>query len=345
MNRFAFASLLLAACTGGERASSGECPAGEVCSDQTPNGLHFLGDTMADSAIVGVLTAPAATAIGGTQHISLDVDHGGVLVPLDRPFQADDDGALGVSVVAQDSSSVTIRGEGSRTNYLRILDADGLLMDRKDLTGAALKSIGVLSLEPEVVPLGAEVAFAPGKRSIGVALYGDVQDGSSVVTERIVDSSATLSASGGTQQAWDHLELANAQVGTTQLSVTAGDKPTAVLDVRIAAEAQHVVAQAADATIPAHGGTDLCFSATVDGRVLVGLAWTFTVDGAPVTGGAIRNCVYASTTAASGTVTVVANAGGQSATLQVPVGQAAWRAAPVLGHAGRGTAAGDRASM
>src|SRR5688572_11558874 len=89
---------LVAACTGGERASSGECPAGEICSPETPRGLHFIGNAMSDQ-LLGSLFGPAATAVGGTQEIALEWDRGdGVLVAFTLPYAADDDGALGVSV-------------------------------------------------------------------------------------------------------------------------------------------------------------------------------------------------------------------------------------------------------
>ena len=115
--------------------TTGQCPAGETCSPLTPNGLHFIGNQLADDLN---LVGPAPTAIGGTQEVALQYDRGdGILIALDLPFTADDDGGHGVKVNATSGSVVTISGEGSRTNYLRILDADdGTLFDRKLLTGA-----------------------------------------------------------------------------------------------------------------------------------------------------------------------------------------------------------------
>jgi hypothetical protein len=48
--------LSLVACFGGERAKTGQCPAGEVCSDKTPRGLHFIGNRLVDAL---QLTGPA----------------------------------------------------------------------------------------------------------------------------------------------------------------------------------------------------------------------------------------------------------------------------------------------
>src|SRR6187402_2643497 len=86
-------SPMVAACTGGERANSGECPAGEVCSPETPRGLHFIGNAMSDQ-LLGSLFGPAATAVGGTQEVALEWDRGdGNLVAFTLPYRADDDGA------------------------------------------------------------------------------------------------------------------------------------------------------------------------------------------------------------------------------------------------------------
>src|SRR5688572_30139956 len=92
---FSFLSLPLVACYGGERRNTGECPAGETCSDLTPTGLDFVGNRMVGELL---LSGPRATAIGGTQSIALEYDRGdGVDVALDLPFSADDDGGIGRS--------------------------------------------------------------------------------------------------------------------------------------------------------------------------------------------------------------------------------------------------------
>jgi hypothetical protein len=160
----ASASLPLIGCYGGERYNTGECPAGETCSDLTPKGLQFVGNHLVDDIL---LSGPRATAVGGTQTVALQYDRGdGVTVALDLPFTADDDGGLGVKVSAQSGSQVTMLGAGSRTNYLRILDTDGLLMDRKELTGAALDRVELTPTDFESIPNGTQLAFAPGHRTL-----------------------------------------------------------------------------------------------------------------------------------------------------------------------------------
>ena len=108
-----FLSLPLIGCYGGERRNTGECPAGEVCSDLTPTGLDFIGNRLVGELL---LSGPRPTAIGGTQAVALEYDRGdGVDVALDLPFSADDDGGIGVRVDAISGSQVVIRGAGSRS--------------------------------------------------------------------------------------------------------------------------------------------------------------------------------------------------------------------------------------
>jgi len=354
MNRLAYLSLTLVtalgACTGGERASSGQCPTGEVCSPATPNGLHFIGDIAADE-VLGGLAAPAATAIGGTQEIALQYDRGdGVLIALDLPFTADDDGGLGVKTDSTHGSVVTLRGVASRTNYLRIVDpATAELYDRKEMTGAALDSLALVATDFESVPTDAQLAFAAGNVSVGVALFGKVQQGSAPVTERIVDHSMVISGAGGTQTKWDTLHVANAQVGTATLAVTAGDKPTANLDLVVVDHADAVQPQATTpANIPPSGSQQFCFEALAGTRFIVGLDWSYTVDGqtvATVAGQVLRNCISVTTTKTTGSVAIVARAGGQSASLTATVSSTAAARSVPFGHAGHGTTAGDRAAM
>ena len=357
MNRLACLSLVtaLGACTGGERANSGQCPAGEVCSPATPNGLHFIGEIAADE-VLGGLAAPSPTAIGGTQEIALQYDRGdGVLIALDLPFAADDDGGLGVKVDSTQGSVVTLRGTGSRQNYLRIVDpATNELYDRKQLAGASLDSLALVATDFESIPSDAELAFAAGTVKVGVALFGKVQEGSAPVTERLVDHSMVISGAGGTQIAWDTLRIPSAQVGTSTLAVTAGDKPSANVALVIVDHAGAVQPLATNPpNIPPAGSQQFCFEALTGGldlppRFIVGLDWSYTVDGqtiATTPDQVLRNCITVTTHAQSGTVAIAAHAGGQSASITATISAtAAARFAP-FGHAGHGTTAGDRAAM
>jgi hypothetical protein len=325
MNRLLLASLSLplVACYAGERRATGECPAGETCSDTTPTGLDFIGNHLVNDLL---LSGPRATAVGGTQVVALEYDRGdGVDVALDVPYTADDDGGLGVHVESTSGSQVTIRGAGSGKNYLRILDADGLLMDRKELAGAALTRMELVSNDYETVSEGTPIAFAVGERELGVALYGDVQHSSGPIAERLVDTSMQLALAGAEKLAWDTLRI-DAPVGTYTLDVTAGDKPAAPLDVVVVDHADTVAALAnTPTTIMPNGSTSVCFEAKASGRHVIGLDWTFDVDGTAVVQGANavnRNCVGVTTTKSTGSVAISGSAGGQTASVSLTIGTA-----------------------
>ncbi len=336
-------SLPLVACYGGERATTGQCPAGEVCSPTTPYGLHFIGNGLADDIL---LSGPAATAIGGTQDVALQYDRGdGVLIALDQPYTADDDGGIGVKVDHTSGSVVTMRGVGSRTNYLRILDPGGDLMDRKELTGAAIDAIALVPTDFELVPSGVDLAWATGEQSIGVALSGQVQESGGPTEERLVDTSMQLALAGADRAAWDTLHLANATTGTSSLQISAGDKPPLGIDVVVVDHADAITPQdPAPASLMTNETVSVCFSAMTGGRYVVGLGWTYVIDGVTLDApGLGRNCASVSTTKTSGTVSVQALAGGQTATVSLSVG--ATRQAPQHRGSVIRPTAGDRAAM
>ena len=342
--------LPLTACTGGERASSGACPAGEVCSPLTPNGLHFLGNELGDSPLSNDI-APAATAIGGTQDIALEYDPGpGGLIPLDLPFRADDDGGAGVTVVATAGPVVTVQGAGSRTSYLRITDPDtDELFDRYQLAGAAIAAIELTGTEGEVVSTTRpELAWATGAQTFGIALTGDVQVGGSPDRQRLIDSSMEVTLDGATRTSWDTLRLPNAAPGTYQLGVTAGDRPALDLTLTVVAGAEALELVGAAPTVPLGGSASLCVTAVAGGRTVLGLSWRFDVDGVVTTQGADairRNCIVVDAGARVGgaMIPVTAQAGGRELTVTLEVAASSARrleAAPLL----RSTA-GERATL
>ncbi len=347
-------ALALVACnTAGERADTGECPAGETCSDATPRGLHFIGVTMADELFSG--NGPAATAIGGTQEVALEYDRGdGVRIALDMPYDTDDDGGLGVTVVNHSGSVVTVKGARSRSNYLRILDKQtGELFDRYTLTGAAVKQMRIVGTEFESLPSNRpELVFATGDQEIGVALVGDVQESSGTSSERIVDTSMVLDLPGATRTSWDSVRLTNAVVGTYPLLVTAGDKPAATLPVEIVASADAVSVIGPQPTIPANSHETVCFQATNNNRYIYGLTWTFHTNGMTRVNGKsdiLRNCISVSSEGmATGQIPVTAAAGGQTLTVNVVIGAAARAVGDVPSTAATARSvptAGDRAAL
>lgn len=317
----------LGACTtAGERADSGECPAGEVCSPATPYGLHFIGNPMADEIF---LSGPSATAIGGTQDIDLEYERAnGLRYALDLPWMADDDGALGVRVLEQQGARVTVGGQRSRANYLRIVDPSTLeLYDRYEIAGAAITDMHPIGTEAEVVPAGAELVWAPGDQKIGIGLFGEVQTDNGPEIQRIVDSSMVLSLAGSQRTAWDELRLPNATVGVHPLTIEAGDVAPRTFDLEVVGNADQI-APIGEAVLARNTTSTLCFQATNAGRYIYGLTWQFSVDGQAVTHGkqdARRNCVAIETGVGTTAVPVTVTAAGRSLSLDVPVASSAAR--------------------
>jgi hypothetical protein len=249
---------------------------------------------------------------------------------------------------------VIVRGAGSRTNYLRILDSDGLLMDRKELTGAAVKKLELVTEGFETVPANTPLAFSPGRRSVGVRLYGDVQTSSGPRSEVLVDTSMQLALAGSTRKAWDTLEL-DATVGTSKLTVTAGDKPPADLDFVVIDHIDSLSVQdSSNLTVSPSSSANVCFSGLGAGYYVAGLTWTYVIDsGAPIVqgdGSLNRNCINVSTQKVSGTIVVQASAGGQSTSVTLTATASA-RELPGAGiepsvrATTRNTVDGDRAAM
>jgi hypothetical protein len=336
--------LVVPACFGGERATTGECPAGETCSDLTPRGLQFIGASLSDDAN---LSGPSPTAIGGTQDVQLQYDPTiDFYQPLDLGYTADDDGGNGVKVDHTAGAVVSVRGMGSRTNYLRISDAStGELFDRKEMTGAAIDSFSIVPNTSEQVPFGLDVAFAAGDVKIGVALLGAVQEGSGPQQERLVDQSMQLVLAGSTQRAWDALEMSSATTGTYNLTVTAGNRPAANVDVIVVDHLDSLVADDSNETsITPNTSSLVCFDGLAGGRYVAGLTWHYLINNVDQASG-LGNCVTVTAPASSSPITVVGSADGISATATIAVG-----AARTLPHAPRPTritptTAGDRAAL
>lgn len=344
MNRILFIalSLPLVACYdgSGERFETGQCPAGETCSDTTPSGLQFIGNGLYD---VLVESGPHPTAVGGTQVITLQGDG------LTTDYIADDDGGLGVQVASRNGFDLTMWGVASRSNYLRILDGDGLLMDRKELTGAILDRVDVIPSIWESVPASRPLAFLAGDLTLGVALYGDVQHDTGPVSDRIVDAKMDIALAGAQRVAWDAVE-ANLTTGTYPLVVTAGDNASFPLDVVVVDHADSVSVQPGQpTTVNNDDYSFVCFEALSGGRYVAQASWSYTIDGNPAIPSIEPNCVGVITDKTSGTVTVQASAAGATTTISLSVAQllrSDKTPAPALRpHATSIPVAGDRAAM
>jgi hypothetical protein len=333
----------LAACFGGERARTGECPPDEVCSPRTPFGLYFYGARFADEWLT---LDVHATAIGGTQEITLSYNppNSNQIIDLDLPYRAETDGTP-VEVERTDGPVVTLRGTAYGKDYLRIVDPDtGELYDRDYFWGAEIQEIELIGTTQERLPPGnPAVVWTPGHQSITIALHGQGQ--------RLVDTSMQIDAPGGYQSEWDAVEIPNAQVGVYPVTVTAGDKPPTTLEIEIVAGPTEIRSISGDTpTVPAGGGTTLCFAAMHDARFVRGLRWQFRIDGAAAMASTlIPNCVDVLDRGQSSTITVEASAGGLTKTVIAHVGQGARTTddtAPLALEGERGSAGmGERARL
>ena len=282
--RLRFASLLaslpLAACTGGERNQTGECPADEVCSPLTPNGLHFVGQSLVG---VPLLAQPKVTAVDGTQLIRLyfgGPNGQATDNPLDLPFDAMADNGDALAIDSTGATTVGVSGVASGRDLLRITEAGtDLLFDRYELEAAALDTIELIPGTFEQRDPAHSIGFYLGEVTIGFALY-------SASDVRLVDDSMTLDAPGMTmsRDEWDTFTFADLGVGTHSPTLTAAGR-SGPFDI-VVVDAVTQVLPLSDTfmdTIRVGDQGDVCFHASGGGRdAIFGLPWDFTYAG-PIT--------------------------------------------------------------
>jgi len=331
MKGLLLALLAFPACVGGQRAATGECPSGEVCSPETPDGLQFIGSSLIGAFVVG---GPLATAVGGTQEIQIDTEPAlGIYTPFELAFSVNDSGGAGVRFDHQNGNVVTVRGVAAKSNYLRILDpSNAELFDRKILDADQIASISLLPVTADTVPAGMPVVWASGEADIGIALMGS--------HDRLVDTSLVATLDGSVSRAWDTLVMPSASAGSYALSVTAGNLAPTALTVDVVDAPDALAPVDPHATVAA--GDDVCFAATNAGRFVAGLAWTFTIDGVATAG--VGNCV--NTDQQAGNITVSAAAGGKTATIEMTIVQGAHYLSGLTSHQSQlRPTAGERAAM
>lgn len=328
---------LAAACddSGGERAQnneddwfgggsgSGWCPEA-TCSDTTPNGLHFYGedisahDWLSDLVILG----PQPTAAGGHQRVRLTGLNGAL-------FEAVTDGTSGIAVdsIDQSTDSVVLRGTGTGSNYLRILDpSDHSLYDRKLLDGAAVENISVQPIEWESGN-GQPWVFK-GLSKVAVALYGHVVDDGTSYSARLVDSTMTMQLpTGVTRAAWDAISIPLAASQQT-IVVQAGDGGPVSVDLTVVDHIDRIEPYQIPTTMLEGQLVHACFHGIANDRPVAGLAWTFTLNDM-IAGGLAKNCVLVSA-ATVGTLDIAAMTEGFRTTVHVNVVDGAPHVAPTL---------------
>jgi hypothetical protein len=348
------ASLGLAACTGGERNQTGECPADEACSPLTPDGLHFIGPTL-----VGVLplAQPKVTAVDGTQLIRLYL--GGGEEPTDRPinlpFAAMTDNGDALAVDGTGPTTVTVSGVAPGADLLRITEADNdLLYDRYEIDAAALDTIELVA---GVFAPGAyerrdpalSIGFYLGEVTLGIAL-------SSASDVRLVDDSMTLDAPGMamTRDEWDTFTFADLGVGTHSPTLTAAGRSGPIDIVVVDAVTQVLpLLDTFQDTIRVDDIGDVCFHASGGGRdAIFGLPWSFSTTGAVIPQASFDENCFRLQVGAPGEFSVTATTLGEEATLTLtaiaaggkPAGAAAPAPAPER-IAPEGDTRGERAQL
>lgn len=131
--------LLLSMASGspGERAETGQCPPGEVCSDATPSGLRFHGPSFGDEFLSS--EAVEVTAVGGTQ--TLRVEQNALFSGPMPPFVAEvTNTAFRVTGVVGDN--VTVQADAQGQSTLRILEpGTGDLFDRIQITALPMTRV------------------------------------------------------------------------------------------------------------------------------------------------------------------------------------------------------------
>ena len=293
-------------CNGGDRANNGgECPDDEVCSPKTNGGLYFRSYGYANRLTDA---GPEVTAIGGSQTVDL---YAKALISLPLSFGFGVDAGTSVAATVKGPHQITLTGVQLGSNYVRITDPDdGTLFDRISVGAAAISRISVGGAqEPTTEP---SLAFT-AQSTLAIELF-DKND------RHLIDEAAMISGATITRgNQWDIATFVGAiSPGNQTLTVTAGDRPAATLEIRVVAGAEQIAAIAPPAQLFVNESVSVCFRATTGNARVVGLPWTFTLNGVAATDRLTRNCTSVGL-AQAGTATVVATAGGVSTTLAIPV--------------------------
>jgi hypothetical protein len=302
---------LAASSTDGQRASSGWCPEGEQCADDTPEGLAFEGAQV--SWFIGNGLIP--TAAGG--HQTVRITDKVTELPFELPFLAtvtnlDDHGA---AVAGEALARIEASGEG--TGHLRIARVqDNYLFDRVAIESKAIERAAVRLTMNQRWPRIDDRPFAlwaGGEAELSVALLA-AGDG------WLADESLQIATSSPSQPvAWDAVRVtAPAAAGELTVGIGAGGgrfTATATVPVVDALTAVEAWSGGGDRAVGAE--LEVCFVAGAGAVEVHGVRWAFDLIGPveplPAAEQEYPNCVDVRLTG-PGTASVTASAGGQRAT-------------------------------
>jgi len=310
-----------AACGPGDRALGDECPAGETCSDQTPEGLAFRGPRFSGSFFDVGGVHP--TAVGGVQTITIEdlATH----KPLTVPWHADVTGAL--IAERQDAGHVVVKGVADGESKLRIVDPEtGELHDRHSIVARPVSSIR-LTAGRELIPSTSPVVWFAGA-TVDAVVWVSGSDGERLVDENLAVAPPAPGTMTISRESWDHIVVSGAPAENLALTITAGS----LLDERVVAR---VVDAVDDIGLTASVVLDrehrvrlpemVCVEAHREGAIVLGLPWTFITEGPAVAQTSrIGNCFYF-TPQAEGRLTVSATAAGKTRSVVLDILPAAPR--------------------
>jgi hypothetical protein len=279
-------------CDGGERNSIGECPFEEECSDKTPDGLLFRGPTIGEAFFDsnGVKTI----AVGGTQRIAVSRAESGKRLPVHTATMEGD-----VGTVTENQDVVQWAGRGPANGFLRIVDQDGLLLDRIALASSMIDSISIAQSLSDSLnhQAGANILFASGGGGVIRLLdtAGNI----------LVDESMIISGSGVLQTGWDSFSI-TAPTGPRQIRIVSAGTEKAIT-INVVAPPDRVTNLWTTTELESTTQSFLCFSAFA-GPASVHANWTFTVENGTLGSTRLDGCVMA-TAGQVGTMKVRAQAG------------------------------------
>lgn len=259
----------------GVRAEGG-CPIGEVCSDQTPDGLFFQGTAPGDGFAIGVTT----TAKGGTQTIQVLLGNTEGSLPLDQAFDAATSNVTVASISSVEPPNVIVRGESAGTSSLRLLESGtNKLLDQLSIQVAEIDKVTLFPKESFLFSQddGSPWALLSGAK-VPLVVQLKAKNG-----DRLIDETLTLTPASGavTPKSWDVFEITAPATGDASFSIQAGKSPFTV-KAPVVAAIDDIILSRFQAEISEDNklgvSTDhlVCFLGKSAGLTTLGATWTFT---------------------------------------------------------------------
>lgn len=254
-------------------------------------------------------------AVGGSSAMIITCpNHGMSFVPVDFPFEARMNGRPGITLGGPRpyDNVVPLIGGADGSNQLEIL-YDGTVLASTTVTAETVTHAALVPLYVQI-PTGQPLAIstqAIDDETIEVRLDG--------TDRRVIDDTVIVSVAGmQLPVAWQTVDMHGLPVGTWDASIQAGDQPAATFPLTVTNTADAITVLQAPAAVVGGDSYQISFAATFQGNFVVGLLWTYTVDGVTKTG---DNTLTGQTNLhSSGTsIAITAAAGGQSISLTLPV--------------------------